>query len=414
MLVVSLVSGDVLVLETDTLQTRRTFTQPARVQPSSMVYCAVVSLNGEVMVAKDTNTTFSSWDLLTGTRLQYFRTGLPESAECDNTSLLTFAERCSNGSLNFGELGPMALTDDGKQVATAHKSRVSRGNSVVVIWDVVSGLMTHAFENYVNLPLALAFSPTGSFLVCTDTGGECTEFCLTGAQFMTRNVHTGDDDASEMCAVAWEPGSDLYICGHHNGSVIAVESAGCSWTPSSVIIPDATSYFAYSHRGDSVAALAASSDGMLLAVAGGRVLEETDDPSDTGEYMCGFVAVYKSRIKTIDKRTDRQWEKGMLWKHWTEQGHKGSVLSVSFSLDCKLLASAGVDGFCRLWDSMDGTIVNQINLSHIVTDLWFVFDIEDQQKRRMALAMGGHKRLGAESGLSVFPDDLMDTLMSFV
>jgi uncharacterized protein (DUF849 family) len=58
--------------------------------------------------------------------------------------------------------------------------------------------------------------------------------------------------------------------------------------------------------------------------------------------------------------------------------------------------------------------VNQINLSHIVTDLWFVFDIEDQQKRRMALAMGGHKRLGVESGLSVFPDDLMDTLMSFV
>ena len=68
-----------------------------------------------------------------------------------------------------------------------------------------------------------------------------------------------------------------------------------------------------------------------------------------------------------------------------------------------------------MWDAMNGTIVNKINLSHVVTDLWFVVDIEeDKKKRRLALAMGGHKRLGDKSGLSVFPDDILNTLITYI
>ena len=390
MLVVSLISGEVLVLEPETLKTRRSFHAP-----DPHVCCAVASANGEVIAMKDTDTSFSCWDLVTGSRLRRF--GVDQRG--------------------FVQIGPMALSCDGKMVATAHSSHYSDSVGVVTTWDVVSGSTLRVFHNFINFPMELAFSPNGSFLVCSDHTGECSEFCLTGASFMTRHIHSGQSKRSNMTAVAWDPYSQLYLCGHVDGSILTVESAGCVSEPTPNDTPP-TSYFAYSNRGDSVFTLAISSDNAYVAVAGGRGLEETynstakptetpsETPSDkpthkpsTETRVVGFVAIYQPRGK------------GLCWKRWVKPGDDGNILSVSFSLDNRFLASGGGDGVCRIWDVSDGTIVNKINLHNSVIYLSFVFDIEEQQKRRMAIAMSGHARLGTGSALQDVPDDLLNKLI---
>ena len=392
MLVASLYSGDVLVLETETLETRRTFTGPLNVQDIPIVHCAVASCSGDVMIRKETHTSFSIWDLLTGNCIQRFLSDFP----------------------GFGEIGPLALTHDGTRAATAHRSLVSKGKSIVVTWDVASGDVLHTFENYVNLPLALAFSPTGSFLVCTDAGGECSEFCLKGALFITRNIRTEGSADAEMRAVVWEPGSNRYICGHDDGSVVTVESAGSTLQLNVDLNSEPASYLSYSSRGDAVAALAMSMDGLLLAVAGGRLIDECGGESTGNSRVSGFVSVYQTSNSTANTEALAERYTRLLWKYCAVPEHNGSVFSVSFSLDGKLLASGGVDRLCRLWNSTDGTIVHQITLSHVITDLFFVFDIEEQRKRRVAFAMGGHESLGIGSILSILPEDLMKTLISSI
>ena len=392
MLVTSLASGDVLVLETDTLQTRRTFTTPRDIQNETMVHCAVASHSGDVMIRKDTHVSFSAWDLVTGTCIQNFASDLP----------------------GFGEIGPLTLTHDGTRAATAHRSRASVGMCIVVTWDVASGDVLHLFENYVNLPMALSFSPNKSFLVCTDFGGECSEFCLTGALFITRNIRREGAPENEMRAVVWEPDSNKYICGHVDGSVITVESAGSTLQVQADLTPAPLSYFAYSSRGDSVAALAMSVDGSLLAIAGGRLIHECDDKSTGKSRVSGFVSVYQTSNVGGNTQVSRDWYKHLLWKYSAIPEHHGSVFSVSFSLDSKLLASGGVDRICRVWNALDGIIVNQINMSHIITDLFFVFDIEEQRNRRLAFAMGGHESLGIDSILSVLSTDLLNKLIDFI
>jgi WD40 repeat protein len=288
------------------------------------------------------------------------------------------------------------------------------GKSIVVTWDVASGDVLHIFENYVNLPMALAFSPTGSFLVCTDAGGECSEFCLTGALFITRNIRREGAPETEMRAVVWEPESNRYICGHDDGSVITVDSAGNTLQLDADLNAESLSYTEYSSRGDGVCALAMSMDGLLLAVAGGRLIHECGGESPGKPRVSGFVSVYQSSIISANTGASRERHTSLLWKYCAIPEHNGSVFSVSFSLDGKLLASGGVDRLCRVWNSMDGTIVNQINLSHVITDLFFVFDIEEQRKRRVAFAMGGHKSLGIDSILSILPEDLMNTLIASI
>ena len=446
MLVVSLVSGDVLVLEPDSLQIRRSFnaTQPIeepgteesiteRLNKDSgdydsfqtFIHCAAVSSNGKFLIMKDSQTSFNACNLVTGEHIQRFK--------------LTTSQ--------LGEIGPMALTRDGHQAATAQRPFITGGYSFVVTWNVSSGSRIHKFENYFNSPTELEFSPNGSFLICSDDGGEVTEFCLSGARFMTRNIHTGNYYPSEMSAVVYEPCSNAYLCGHLDGSVITVQSAGSNWSfdeevfdeevfdeevfdeeasnrentsateshsvqeptvPNSQI-PFGKSTIAFGDHGDSVTSIAITSDGMRISIGGSRYLDNSQthhrvkheciEDDERSCWYTGFVAVYDAT---------------RIVPRWKNNAGVGGIFSVSFSLDDNLLASGGVDGVCRLWDSSKGTIVKTINLFETVTNVCFVFDIELQKKKRLAVAMSGHKRLGSESILAVLPEDVLSKLLLLV
>ena len=69
MLVAGLTSGEVVVLEPDTLQKRRTFDQIQRdIGSGSIPFIdrSIVSQNGRILIRKNSHTSFGSWDLVAG------------------------------------------------------------------------------------------------------------------------------------------------------------------------------------------------------------------------------------------------------------------------------------------------------------------------------------------------------------
>ena len=379
MLVAGLASGVVVVLEPDTLQKRRTFNVIKRdigSEYTPFIDRSIVSQNGRILIRKNSHTSFGSWDLVTGIFIQHF----------------------NSYGFKLGEIGPISLSADGTQAATAHRSRYHGGDGHIAIWDIETGSLLHAVENYLKPPMDILFSPDGLFLICSDEGGECTELCLNGLKFSTRHIHTGQFDASPMSALGWHPGSKYFLCGHHNGSIITVESAGSDReTSETTRIKTPKCNFSFTHLGDMVDSLALSSDGLTLAVAGGRFLQDGYDTGDETDNK-GFVAIYENG------------NKNPRWKCWIES----HVFSVSFSEGNKSLVSGGVDGICCLWDVSDGTILKQISLDSSIISISFVVDVEDQQQRRLAFAMGSNSRLGDKSILSILPEDLFKKLLVLV
>ena len=153
MLVASLKFGDVLVLEEQTLVIRRKISAPNLHIARPFEHCTSVCINGTIVAVKDSATTFTCWDLVTGLQM----------------------ERFDSFPLQLGEICRMAMSDNAEQAATAHMPHTVGNRGVIVTWDVVSGCMKEVFQIYISLPTDLKFSPGGAFLVCSDEGGECTE-----------------------------------------------------------------------------------------------------------------------------------------------------------------------------------------------------------------------------------------------
>jgi WD40 repeat protein len=192
MLVAGLASGVVVVLEPDTLQKRRTFNRIQRdigSESTPFIDRSIVSQNGRILIRKNSHTSFGSWDLVTGFFIQNF----------------------NSYDFKLGEIGPISLSADGTQAATAHRSRYRGGDGHIAIWDIETGSLLHVVENYRQPPMDILFSPDGLFLICSDEGGECTELCLNGLKFSTRHIHTGQYDASPMSTITWDPGS-FFFC----------------------------------------------------------------------------------------------------------------------------------------------------------------------------------------------------------
>jgi WD40 repeat protein len=195
-----------------------------------------------------------------------------------------------------------------------------------------------------------------------------------------------------------------YICGYERGQVKTVDSVGTYYDDEEGG-QNGGLYLEGSE--DAVNALAISPDGKFVAVAGERVIGELGE----GGRVTGFVAVYNSPENTLR------------WKNWAKPGHDGGVITLSFSLDGKQLASVGMDKFVRLWDPQDGTRLQAFQMLTPATPSWakeqlltaiktvsvtFCADLEET--RRLAFAQGHHKRLGALSTLAVLSPDLLRTI----
>jgi hypothetical protein len=385
-IVVGFDNGEVFVLEPESLEIRRRFKSDLENEPGRMHATAAVSRNGEVLIIKSSCNNFTTFDMLNGSELYTFKA--PKD--------------------KVGEIGPITISDDGLYAATAHMPLTPDSMTSVVTWSMTTLTAKTVFDNYTASPVQLAFSPSGNFIVCSDESGECSEFCLTGADFMTRNVHTQYTARSSMCSIAWEPTSNYYICGHTDGSVITVESGGFYFKKGGNELPEGTGFdhtsavsthamLSRPSEGDSVAALSVSPDGSLVAAGSNRI---------SINYTTSHTIKTASSIGLYESYTNKK-----RWETWTDPIKDGDITCISFGLCGDVIATVSGNGCVRLLSTEDGSILAKIDFSRRLSYVSFCKDVEHEKKCLVAAAMGLHERLGSASTLQILPVDIMDKIL---
>jgi WD40 repeat protein len=194
---------------------------------------------------------------------------------------------------------------DGKSIAT------SSDDFTVRIWDVDSGQqLLHPFVHS-NIVTGVAWSPNGEKIATSSDDGKVRLWDVAGRSlFKELNNHT-----DRVLSVAWSPDGSMLASASWDGTVRLWDgnSGNVRLSP-------------LSHRNHKVFHVAWSHDGRMLASGG-----------------------FDSAISVWDATTGTRLV--------LLEGHKATVLSVSFSSDSSLLASRAEDGTVRVrrvstWESM--------------------------------------------------------------
>jgi WD40 repeat protein len=221
---------------------------------------------------------------------------------------------------NIGSNGPVALTNDGKMLATVTEGLFG---SNVSLWDTASlglhrTLRPALPEHSMQWPQhVLAFSPRGDVLAAA-TGGDGLRLwdTATGKGFTTRDPSPGD----WVLSVAFGPDGTTLATGVGRGKVTLWDTS--TWKKRA----------GWSGHADEVCALAFSPDGKILASGCGIPQSRTSGEAKLWEAASGKLLA-------------------------TLKGHFGPIAAVTFSPDGKRLATAGADRTVKLWDVVNGQCV---------------------------------------------------------
>lgn len=233
----------------------------------------------------------------------------------------------------------LAVSRDGGKLASGASDKA------VKLWDA-SGTLIRSFEGYGSGVRAVAFSPDGARLVTGDESATVKGWDVaTGAALFSMSYPSSS--FNYISSLAFSPAGDWIATGQqgviklldpmtgtliHDRSGLLATISGLSVSPDglflaaaiysgSILVADSRtgSKPRTLDHGSSAAAVAYSSDGSLLASAGG-----------SGEVRVWETSTWKARR--------------------TGMKHKQPVFSIAFSPDGKRIASASNDGTVRLWD----------------------------------------------------------------
>jgi WD40 repeat protein len=377
---------------------------------------AVVSVNGAMLAMKDSDNCFSTWDITTGLLIRRF-VGHDDSSCMSHDKfsckcmpwLHAWPESECPAVGHRSEITAMAISHIGDRIASADAA------GVIFLWDTgTAGVIYELYLKHAE-PMSIAFASDGKNFVVTDSWGFCYQYLTANGMEVWSPFRPSQCAWSrcQMRAVAWAPSSKNYIVGYERGQVKWAVDEDCKTLPMSYF-DDTQALDGSLHlkrSKDAVNALAISPDGMSVAVAGERIVGEIGNGR-----ICGFVSVYNSPEHTLR------------WKDFATPGHDGGITSLSFSLDGKQLASAGLDKFVRIWDPRDGTRLKAFQMLTSATPSWpnnpiltamrtisvtFYTDLEEtpeRHERRLAFAQGHQNRLGALSILATLSPDLIRTI----
>jgi WD40 repeat protein len=258
-----------------------------------------------------------------------------------------------------GWMDAVAFSPDGKTLA-------SGGTTAVQVWDLATGMEVRRFKTPEDGVRPVAFSRDGKILASAgDTKSQ-------GVRVMLWDVASGKalqefhPTASVTC-LAFNPDGTTISAGE-TGSLI--------WTWN-LISGKKTAQF---QSNAPILAFAMSGDGKLLAYGStasnfgvfdlvtGKptpsLNEKTTSKSDTPHRGSVFSVAFAPDGKVLatgsEDQTIKMWDVTSGKVLTTLRSHTGGVTSVAFSPDGELLASGGEDQTIRLWDVSEGNVVARL------------------------------------------------------
>jgi serine/threonine protein kinase/WD40 repeat protein len=264
--------------------------------------------------------------------------------------------------LAFPELGSLAISSDGKQLA-GHLSFFPSLRSTMAHWTLEDGARTARFGQALEWQENPAFSPDGRFMTAC-----MLQYSGAGAARRAKyavllwDLHNGGNpreflpELGPLNRTRFSPDSKVLACACEEGLALL----------------DTTTFqlqrFPQVERTPSVAF---SPDSRLLAIANNllgqvRVWNVTSrrevailgNPSRLDD-MIHSVACSQDAVVAASRRAVHKWNLAGSGEKLVLAGHSLATNSVVFSPDGKLLVSAGKDRSVKLWDPATGQLLKQ-------------------------------------------------------
>ena len=248
-----------------------------------------------------------------------------------------------------GEVIVVAVSPDGKTLASASKDRIVR------LWNAETGELRATLAGHTNEIFCLAFSPDGK----TMASGSADATAIVWDVESNQAKRTLRGDGGAITAIAFSTDSQSLFAASQNITIWDVNSGDPKTTATGLVnnVNIHTGMFVSFSPDGSTLAVGTDNAVTLWDVTKGQQLTTLNGHTDKVSSVA-FSPDGKSVVSGSWDRSVKFWDVDSGAEQHTCEGHTNHVFAVAFAPDGKTVASAGRDLTIRMWDAVTGQLLD--------------------------------------------------------